>query len=39
MTVFYVFDDFGEFITTTTDEEKARALAEEYEGYYCTDED
>lgn len=37
--IFYVFDEQGECILETIDEDKARAKAEEVEGLYCTDED
>ena len=35
---FYVFDDYGDLIEVTTNEEEARELAETFEGYYCSDE-
>ena len=37
MTIYYVFNDYGDLIAEVTDEDKARELAEENEGYYCTD--
>ena len=35
---FYVFNDYGDLIEVTNNEEDARELAETFDGYYCTDE-
>ena len=37
MIVFYVFNDYGDLIAEVTDEALAIEIAEENEGYYCTD--
>lgn len=39
MTVFYVFDECGNFQFETTDEYYASVWCDSNEGYYCTDED
>lgn len=39
MTVFYVFNEYGEFEFTTTDEEFASAWCDDTNGYYCSDEE
>ena len=39
MIVFYVFNEYGEFEFTTTDEEYASAWCDYANGYYCSDEE
>ena len=39
MIVFYVFNDYGDFQFTTTDEDYASVWCDNNEGYYYTDED
>lgn len=38
MTVFYVFNDNGDFMFETTDEAYASTWCDNNEGYYCVDE-
>ena len=35
MDTFYVFDEYGDFQFTTTDEDFASAWCDENAGYYC----
>jgi len=39
MKEFYVFDETGECIAILYDEGQAQRLAENIEGYYCSDDD
>ena len=39
MTVFYVFNEYGDFQFTTTDEDYASVWCDNNEGYYCTNKD
>ena len=38
MNTFYVFDEYGDFQFTTTDEDFASAWCDENAGYYCCDQ-
>lgn len=38
MTIFYVFNEYGDFQFTTTSEEYASTWCDNNEGYYCKDE-
>lgn len=38
MTEFYVFNEYGTFQFTTTDEDYASAWCDANEGYYCSEE-
>lgn len=37
MTMFYVFEDDGNFVFETYDEAEASAWCDNHEGYYCAD--
>ena len=39
MTVFYLFNEYGDCCGTTTDEDYASVWADAHEGYYCSDEE
>ena len=39
MTVCYLFNEYGDFQFTTTDEDYASVWCDNNNGYYCTDKD